>query len=632
MKRDVAKVTSLFCLLVLLGNVMGQAPCGSDQAHVQLMGHSALYQSKHATFDNVWNDIHANNGPTIAVLPNDSNTQVFTLPVVVHVIHVGSELGRAENISDAQIFSAIAALNDDFRKVEGTSGDGLGVDTEIQFALAKRDPAGQPTSGIVRIDGSGVPGYATGGISSLSIFDGADEAAVKGLTSWMGDAYINIFVVPEIDGNDGAGGVQGFAYTGPTGDVLDGITLLYNVIGTEGILKPGRDMNRTLTHEMGHHLGLWHTFWNTSSCNEEDDCLVSGDQVCDTPVTFENDNCSAATCPDAQLENYMDYTLQTCKNTFTAGQRDRMRASLESVRASLLMSEGAVPVVQHDLALDVPMPNTVCGTMWAPALRVSNLGVAEVSGFQIQATWNGDSLAPITFENAISPGHTVTVHWPETELITAANDWMYQVLPIEGGVDEYAGNDTSSCVFDIAPMEQWTMSYNLDAFSNEVSWILVDSIGQTVDAATNFPPGGGAYEDVFCLDLGCYTLTIEDAAGDGWAFGGDMCLVNSAGDTLASIPPGDSNFGSSVTFQACVESVLQPPTEQACHDFNGNGTCDELELSGCTYPQAFNFDPGASMDDGSCLLTCPGDFNGDAQVQLTDLLEFLAVLGLPCEP
>ena len=228
------------------------------------------------------------------------------------VIHRGSPVGVEENISDAQILSAVHALNEDFRKVEGSNGDGQGVDVLVEFELAKRTPEGLPTTGIVRVNGTGVPGFAEHGIASLETLPGADQSAVKSLTSWLGDDYLNVFVVPEINGNNAGGGIQGFAYTGPTGDVRDGVTLLYNVIGTEGTLKPGRTLNRTLTHEVGHHLSLFHTFYDTYTCNGEDDCLTEGDFVCDTPATTENASCSVGACPDAQTKT-MKSTRSQCR-------------------------------------------------------------------------------------------------------------------------------------------------------------------------------------------------------------------------------------------------------------------------------------------------------------------------------
>ena len=155
-----------------------------------------------------------------AVMNRSSNGQrsmdsaLITLPVVVHVIHKGSAIGVAENISDAQIISAIDGMNDDFRKAANTPGDGIGVDTRIQFELAKRTPNGEPTNGIVRVDGTVLAGYEEGGIRNAPGVAGADEADVKGLTTWHGEDYINIFVVTEINDNDGLDGTQGFAYTG----------------------------------------------------------------------------------------------------------------------------------------------------------------------------------------------------------------------------------------------------------------------------------------------------------------------------------------------------------------------------------------------------------------------------------
>ena len=67
-----------------------------------------------------------------------------------------------------------------------------------------------------------------------------------------------------------------------------------------------------------------------------------------------------------------------------------------------------------------------------------------------------------------------------------------------------------------------------------------------------------------------------------------------------------------------------------CSDFNTNGLCDNEEVVGCTYAAAPNYNPDATMDDGSCLLTCTGDLNGDGIIQLTDLLDFLTSYGNSC--
>ena len=72
----------------------------------------------------------------------------ITVPVVVHVIHRGEEIGKGSNISDAQIYGAITATNEDFAKAYKTRGDGVGVATPFRFVLANIDDKGNPTTGI----------------------------------------------------------------------------------------------------------------------------------------------------------------------------------------------------------------------------------------------------------------------------------------------------------------------------------------------------------------------------------------------------------------------------------------------------------------------------------------------------
>jgi hypothetical protein len=79
--------------------------------------------------------------------------EVYRIPVVVHVIHNGEAVGTGTNISDQRIQAQIAVLNEDFRRLPGTPGwnnHPRGADVKIEFVLAKRDPNGNPTTGIVR--------------------------------------------------------------------------------------------------------------------------------------------------------------------------------------------------------------------------------------------------------------------------------------------------------------------------------------------------------------------------------------------------------------------------------------------------------------------------------------------------
>ena len=100
-----------------------------------------------------------------------STSSIYTIPVIVHVLHLGELLGVGTNISDAQIQSAITNLNDVYR---GQTA-GSPVDFEIEFALAQQDPNCNSHSGVNRIYASSVPNYLTGGVDYYGVGGVADQ-------------------------------------------------------------------------------------------------------------------------------------------------------------------------------------------------------------------------------------------------------------------------------------------------------------------------------------------------------------------------------------------------------------------------------------------------------------------------
>ncbi|MCI5057358.1 MAG: zinc-dependent metalloprotease [Flavobacteriales bacterium] len=252
------------------------------------------------------------------------------IPTVVHIV---SYLGIGD-ISDAQVYDGIRILNEDFDKKNQDTANirqefapYLG-DANIQFVLAKIDPDGNPTNGIVRLDTNLVP-HAEPGYGD---FDN-----VKYASYWPSDKYYNIWVVRNIL----PGGVNGYAqypgtdftYGGPWNTY--GSVVRYNHFGS--IELAGASDGRTVTHEVGHTFGLYHTFLSAANdCGG--DCDTSLDEVCDTPPAFLSFNCNpivntcsndsigpspfATDMPD-QIENFMGYN--SCTSMFTKEQVDRMR-------------------------------------------------------------------------------------------------------------------------------------------------------------------------------------------------------------------------------------------------------------------------------------------------------------------
>ncbi len=248
---------------------------------------------------------------------------VRIIPVVFHVIHTYGD----ENITKDQIMDQMRVLNEDFRRLNKDTVNTRAAfkarcaDSEIEFRLARIDPNGNCTEGITRT-------YST-------LTDGGDDE-VKDLIRWDYRKYLNIWVIKRIDRDaDGSGIVLGYA-TLPfaTSASKDGIVIISSRVGTIGTSSLG-NAGRTLTHEVGHWLGLLHPFQDGCGSN----CSSTGDRVCDTPPVSDpsfgcptsNNTCNNDSPNEVDMvENYMDYANGTCANAFTKGQISVMNSALSS--------------------------------------------------------------------------------------------------------------------------------------------------------------------------------------------------------------------------------------------------------------------------------------------------------------
>ncbi len=255
----------------------------------------------------------------------DPQAQIITIPVIVHVVHNGEPAGTGANISAAQVMSQFAVLNEDFgRTGAGFNNNPVGADTEIRFAPALRDPAGNllPEPGIRRVNGN----------RSSWTYD-AIQSILKPNTSWDPNRYLNMWTV-QFGGDDqgllgyaqfpSLSNLQGFQQNeGPAN--TDGVVIRWQSFGRTGNVQAPYNRGRTATHEVGHWLGLRH-IWGDGNCSADDFCA-------DTPNSGQpNYNCVAVTScgsPD-MIENYMDYSQDACMNIFTQCQKGRMRTVMDN--------------------------------------------------------------------------------------------------------------------------------------------------------------------------------------------------------------------------------------------------------------------------------------------------------------
>ena len=278
----------------------------------------------------------------------NSNT-VKRIPAVVHVIHNGESVGTGSNISYDQILSQIEVLNEDFRRAFGTNGYNEhpdGADTEIEFYLAETDPDGNilPEPGVHRYDG-GRESWPKGPVRNPI------DTNIKPNTIWPPEDYFNIWTVnfggfvsrdllgyaqfPSDSGLPGLNADGGSAET-------DGIVVGYKYFGSSEkgnfpeLIAP-YDLGRTTTHEVGHWLGLRH-IWGDGDCTVDDFCT-------DTPTAeAPNFSCTPNISCESEdmIENYMDYTEDSCMKIFTEEQKQRMLTVLEN-------SPGRRELIQDEL-------------------------------------------------------------------------------------------------------------------------------------------------------------------------------------------------------------------------------------------------------------------------------------------
>ncbi|REE98201.1 zinc metalloprotease [Thermomonospora umbrina] len=209
-----------------------------------------------------------------------------TVPVNFHVLHSGP----AGNLTDEQIDRQIRALDSSY---DGTLG---GEDTRFDFVLREVTRTDEPRW------------YAD---------PTRHEADFKKRLRKGGPGTLNLY---SADLGDQVLGWATFPWLYKSTPAMDGVVV--HTKSLPGGTIPGFDRGFTATHEVGHWLGLYHTFQNG--------CRDPGDRVPDTsPENLPTDGCPLHkdTCPggDADpIHNFMDYSHDHCMSEFTQGQGDRM--------------------------------------------------------------------------------------------------------------------------------------------------------------------------------------------------------------------------------------------------------------------------------------------------------------------
>ena len=325
------------------------------------------------------------------------------IPVVFHVIHAYGD----ENISKTQIEDQMRVINEDFqRKNADTSNTrdffkSRAANFDIEFKLARIAPDGSYTEGITRT-------YDP--INMIEDYEDRDNEAKSVALAWDRNRYLNIWVVKEIK-SSGTGTILGYAQFPGQRASTDGIVMIHDRVGTIGTASSSSSgKGRTLTHEIGHWLGLYHPF--------QGGCFGGGDRVDDTPPVLEASyGCTSGQNPNTcdsdfpneidMVENYMDYANGSCMNAFTNGQLARVNGFLASnsyrarnIAASNITATGVntnpVSIPKADFWYDNPDKKVICA---GQSMKFKDF---SYNGDITQRTWKFEGGTPAT-SSAVNP-------------------------------------------------------------------------------------------------------------------------------------------------------------------------------------------------------------------------------------
>jgi hypothetical protein len=236
---------------------------------------------------------------------------IMEIKVWFHVI-ISSTVDTS-NVSDDAIKQQIVVLNEDFQALAGTAGEN-GNNSKIKFTLA----------GITRTTND-----------EWYTDSDTDEQAYKAALGKDQKKYLNVYT------NDAQGnlGYAYFPFGGVAGTAQDGVVALSGSVGGRNNGFSVYDQGRTLVHEIGHYLGLHHTFNEGSTCGNS---FTTGDLIVDTNAESESfdggETCAAtrSTCGTSDpVDNYMNYNKDLCMQKFTPQQVNRMICSTVNYRPDL---------------------------------------------------------------------------------------------------------------------------------------------------------------------------------------------------------------------------------------------------------------------------------------------------------
>lgn len=506
-------VFTYLALFLSFSSLQAQPPCAFDIHHNRLLNTDPAYARQVEQNDQTIRQLIQAHPEWLR--PGTKRlTASYTIPVVVHVMHTGGAVGTIYNPTDAQILGAINYLNQVYAgtysgmtpPVEG----GPVVDMEVQFAMAQRTPGCGATNGIDRVDASALPNYTANGIN-VNNATGCPELTMKNLARWNTSNYYNIWLVNKIDGADGTSGqfIAGFAYFPGSSSNLDGTVML----ATQMVAG-----EKTLPHEIGHALNLYHPFQGSADntqCPANSNCNTDGDRICDTDPIYNNLNsgtgiysfacrtganiCASPNNYTINTEsNFMSYT--NCYTLFTNGQKARAQAAMLLPSRSSLVDPSNLATVPCGTTINFATASSsrsesTSGTLsgcrtytdytyqmsigaapTATATATLTYSGTATKGLDYEVTTNGDfsnTSNVLTFTSGATTAQNFTVRVYDDGNVESSETIILDFTVNNGGGNATAGTTTPTLTItlgdnDTAPSGSSSGTYNVGSLTFSV--------------------------------------------------------------------------------------------------------------------------------------------------------------------
>lgn len=530
--------SAIFCLLVVVAfSISWSQACQFDERHQTRMANDPAYARRVAQSDLRYrqavqgqqslphinrqalpteqpsNDLQPDGQPN----PNSYGeihvcnpaTDVVEFPVVVHIMHKGEAVGVGSNRSAAWVDSMLMQANNEWRNMQSPAKHphmliDPSTDMKVQFRLARRDPNGNPTSGIVRVDVAAVwPAYD--GDDAVAAIGGDDSLVA--LSHWPEDRYLNIYIMAQQSGS--------WAYYGGSAFVSYTYAL-------------------SLGHELAHVFFIEHTFGGKAEeeiCSPDANCLIDGDGICDTPphrnpaygYDYPVSDCPPVSTTPGTPWGYSLYNVMSYYDLvdgaddvylFTPGQRAKVRAMAFGHHRSKLAGNALIPV---NAALEAGIVAVVpgCGTTIQPQVTLQNNGSQTISSATLECVIDGVSVQTFVFQGAIGSGASATITLNPINITADGHDLTIRWNNINGATTDLYTADNSFCTtFSSRFQPGYPLVANLENGTLPANWLAYGTADVQID------------EDHGCANNADYHLTINSFANSYWELSEKTTIID----------------------------------------------------------------------------------------------------------